>query len=138
MNPAPLYLLAPLALFLVTLVLYRISPLRAVAAGHARWFILPAFTLFILLIVINGAADPALRSPAFHWLMPGFGFALSLFPAPPKALVPRLAIKGGSLCCPGSDADEPCHGLLIGKRWRHDGASPFLYKEWPSGILVGG
>ena len=47
MNPAPLYLLAPLALFLVTLVLYRISPLRAVAAGHARWFILPAFTLFI-------------------------------------------------------------------------------------------
>lgn len=79
MNPAPLYLLAPLALFLVTLVLYRISPLRAVAAGHARWFILPAFTLFILLIVINGAADPALRSPAFHWLMPGFGFALYLF-----------------------------------------------------------
>jgi hypothetical protein len=96
MNPAPLYLLAPLALFLVTLVLYRISPLRAVAAGHARWFILPAFTLFILLIVINGAADPALRSPAFHWLMPGFGFALSLFPALPKALVPRLAIKEGT------------------------------------------
>ncbi|MDH1899300.1 hypothetical protein [Aeromonas caviae] len=101
MNPAPLYLLAPLALFLVTLVLYRISPLRAVAAGHARWFILPAFTLFILLIVINGAADPALRSPAFHWLMPGLGFALSLFPALPKALVPRLAIKEGAFAALG-------------------------------------
>ncbi|MCX4048390.1 hypothetical protein [Aeromonas caviae] len=101
MNPAPLYLLAPLALFLVTLVLYRISPLQAVAAGHARWFILPAFTLFILLIVINGAADPALRSPAFHWLMPGFGFALSLFPALPKALVPRLAIKEGAFAALG-------------------------------------
>ena len=36
MNPAPLYLLAPLVLFIVTLVLYRISPLRAVAAGNAR------------------------------------------------------------------------------------------------------
>ena len=83
MNPAPFYLLAPLVLFIVTLVLYRISPLRAVAAGSARWFILPAFTLFILLIVINGAADPALRSPAFHWLMPGLGFALTLFPALP-------------------------------------------------------
>ena len=93
MNPAPLYLLAPLVLFIVTLLLYRISPLRAVAAGSARWFILPAFTLFILLIIINGAADPSLRNPAFHWLMPGLGFALSLFPALPKALVPRLAIK---------------------------------------------
>ena len=57
--------------------------------------------LFILLIVINGAADPALRSPAFHWLMPGFGFALSLFPALPKALVPRLAIKEGAFAALG-------------------------------------
>ena len=33
MNPAPLYLLAPFVLFLVTMLLYRISPLRAFAAG---------------------------------------------------------------------------------------------------------
>ncbi len=94
MNPAPLYLLAPLVLFIVTLVLYRISPLRAVAAGNARWFILPAFTLFILLIIINGAADPSLRSPGFHC-------ALCLFPALPKALVPRLAIKEGAFAALG-------------------------------------
>ncbi len=42
MNPAPLYLLAPFVLFLVTMLLYRISPLRAVAAGGVRWFILPS------------------------------------------------------------------------------------------------
>ncbi|WP_279486014.1 hypothetical protein [Aeromonas veronii] len=101
MNPAPLYLLAPFVLFLVTMLLYRTSPLRAVAAGGVRWFILPAFTLFILLIIINGAADPALRDPAFHWLMPGLGFALSLFPALPKALVPRLAIKEGAFAALG-------------------------------------
>ena len=101
MNPAPLYLLAPRGVFIVTLVLYRISPLRAVAAGNARWFILPAFTLFILLIVINGAADPSLRSPGFHWLMPGLGFALCLFPAVAKAVVPRLAIKEGAFAALG-------------------------------------
>ncbi|HHQ4551906.1 TPA: hypothetical protein ACSPZ7_000036 [Aeromonas veronii] len=101
MNPAPLYLLAPFVLFLVTMLLYRISPLRAVAAGGVRWFIIPSFTLFILLIIINGAADPALRNPAFHWLMPGLGFSLSLFPALPKALVPRLAIKEGAFAALG-------------------------------------
>ena len=101
MNPAPLYLLAPLALFLVTLVLYRISPLRAVAAGHARRFILPGFTLSNQAFVVRGAAAHALRSPAFHWLLPGFGFALSLFPALPKALVPRLAIKEGAFAALG-------------------------------------
>ncbi|WP_033136209.1 hypothetical protein [Aeromonas finlandensis] len=95
MNPAPFYLLAPFVLFLVTMLLCRISPLRAVASSGVRWLVLPAFTLFILLIVINGVADPAMRNPAFHWLMPGLGFALSLFPALPKALVPRLAIKEG-------------------------------------------
>ena len=51
--------------------------------------------------MINGAADPALRSPAFHWLMPGLGFALTLFPALPKALVPRLAIKEGAFAALG-------------------------------------
>ncbi|MGK4474022.1 hypothetical protein [Aeromonas molluscorum] len=101
MNPASLYLLAPLVLFIVTLVFYRISPLRAVASGSARWFILPAFTLFILLIVINSAANPSMRSPGFHWLMPGLGFALCLFPALPKALVPRLAIKEGAFAALG-------------------------------------
>ncbi|MGL5450808.1 MAG: hypothetical protein ACRDBT_00055 [Aeromonas sp.] len=101
MNPAPFYLLAPFVLFLVTMLLYRISPLRAVATSNVRWFILPAFTLFMLLIIINGGSDPSLRNPAFHWLMPGFGFALSLFPALPKALVPRLAIKEGAFAAFG-------------------------------------
>lgn len=65
MNPAPLYLLAPLALFLVTLVLYRISPLRAVAAGHARWFILPAFTLSLSC----SSSSMALRIPPCEALL---------------------------------------------------------------------
>ena len=33
--------------------------------------------------------------------MPGLGFALSLFPALPKALVPRLAIKEGAFAALG-------------------------------------
>lgn len=101
MNPAPLYLLTPFVLCLVTLLLYRISPLKAVAQSGVRWFIFPAFTLFILLIVINNGVDPSQREPLFHWLMPGLGFALSLFPALPKALIPRLAIKEGAFAALG-------------------------------------
>ena len=101
MTQANLYLLLPFFLFILTLLLYRISPLRAVAKGGARWFVLPAFTLFILLIIINSALAPYLRQPFFHWLMPGFGFALTLFPALPKALVPRLAINEGAFAAFG-------------------------------------
>ncbi|ALP43067.1 hypothetical protein ACKC5O_11275 [Aeromonas schubertii] len=95
MSTSSLFLLAPLALFLVAMLLWRISPLRAMAAGSARWLVFPAFTLFILLIVANNGIDPALRSPGVNWLMPGLGFALSIFPALPKALVPRLALREG-------------------------------------------
>lgn len=101
MSTSSLFLLAPLGLFALTLLLWRISPLRAVASGSARWFVLPAFTLFILLIVANNAVDPALRSPLLHWLMPGLGFALSLFPALPGALLTRLRIKEGAFAALG-------------------------------------
>lgn len=101
MSTPSLFLLAPLGLFLVAMLLWRIAPLRAMAAGGARWCVLPAFTLFILLIVANNTIDPLLRNPAMHWLMPGLGFALSLFPALPKALVPRLAIKEGGFAALG-------------------------------------
>lgn len=85
------------------MLLYRISPLRAVAAGGVYWFILPSFTLFILLIIINGAADPALRNPAFHWLMPGLGFALSLFD-PAQGAGTAARHQGGCLRRTRSDA----------------------------------
>ncbi|PJG60032.1 hypothetical protein [Aeromonas cavernicola] len=101
MNPAPLYLLAPFICCLLAMLLYRISPLQAVASGHVRWFLLPAFTLFMLLIVINSGVEPSSRDPVFHWLMPGFGFALSLLPALPKAFVPRLAVHEGAFAALG-------------------------------------
>nr|WP_143233048.1 hypothetical protein [Aeromonas sp. RU39B] len=95
MMTSSLYLLCPLVLFLLAMLLWRISPLRAVASDSARWLILPAFTLFMLLLIANQHMAPELRSPWFHWLMPGFGFALALFPALPRAFQPRLALRDG-------------------------------------------
>ncbi|MGL5949624.1 MAG: hypothetical protein ACRCYV_11480 [Aeromonas sp.] len=100
MPLAHLALLAPLALFLCTLLLYRLSPLRALAHGHVRWFVFPAFTLFILLLTMSRGVDPA-HYQASQWLIPGLGFALSLFPALPKALVPRLALHEGAFAALG-------------------------------------
>ena len=45
MSTPSLFLLAPRGLFLVAMLLWRIAPLRAMAAGGARWCVLPAFTL---------------------------------------------------------------------------------------------